>query len=348
VSNHRSQGASIAQRSVEALRSIPYDQLGFSPSQPGFTSQYVRGSVTYNTVQVTTPQVSPAASTSTAGGETFTVRRYLYWVDQASTFTQAYKQATVDVSWTDDVGPHSVSHDTIIYPGSLGPYKGVQGGSTTTTAPAGAPFAPDLTNATPAAAAPATSMDLAWTPATGGPVIVAWVVQYSTNNFTSSSSLSPNPIASMSTATVTGLQSSTVYQFRVGPLRAGDASPVVWSDIISTSTQASTPVAGPCTLSTEVLNPLSQQRNSTTRYLPSNISVVVTTTGDCQNLSARHSPTAGNVTTVALTPNGAKTSWTGTINGTTTVWDVGNHLVAIWDNIAGTSFANPAKVTVTP
>ena len=40
VASHRTDGASIASREIEAMRAVPYAQVGFYSDQPGYTATF--------------------------------------------------------------------------------------------------------------------------------------------------------------------------------------------------------------------------------------------------------------------------------------------------------------------
>ncbi|GAC1410178.1 MAG: hypothetical protein NVSMB57_03670 [Actinomycetota bacterium] len=347
ATGHRTDAVSLAVRDIEAMHAIPYEQLGFSSSQAGYSSTFVDGSKVYNTVRVAAPQMSPAQTSIVYSGVTYNLQRFIYWVDADSTHAEAYKQVSVVVSWTAGGVSRTVRQDSIIYPGSLGAYKGPQGGSAT-PAPAstGQPTAPSLT-ATQSVKAPSSQINLRWTPGATPPAVDHWVVQYSVDSFVTASTLPPSQPAAVTSFVATGLAAGTTYQFRVGAAGSPNGTPT-WSNVVSQSTTAGSSV-GACTITDETVTPTPVSRlSSTSQALASDVSVIVHSTGNCQSLSVRYTPMAGNNARVYLTADAPKTTWTGTMNGTATSWELGNHLITVWDEVATAAFAGPAGLTVNP
>src|SRR5207248_9644948 len=116
----------LATREAEAMRAVPYDSLGFSPSQAGYTATFEGGT----TVVVGSPQVDPSGPDQTTAGETYHFQRQIVWADAAaagnpaSTYSQAYKRVSAVVTWTDHGGAHTARQDALVYPGGQGPYAG--------------------------------------------------------------------------------------------------------------------------------------------------------------------------------------------------------------------------------
>jgi prepilin-type N-terminal cleavage/methylation domain-containing protein len=338
----RTDAMSLAERDIEAMRAIPYDQLGFNANQAGYSSIFVDSTGTYATVQVPQPQLSPSTQTVALGGRSFTLDRAIYWVggDRANTanYREAYKQTTVVVSWRDPTGMHQVRQQGIIYTGGQGAYVGPQGGGvTTTTVPAGAPTRPDLTAALDSIN-PSTTINLSWTVGADH-----WQVQYSTDNFVTANVLATGVTAT--TYQVTGRAPSSVYQFRVGAYAANGAGPA-WSDIV---TQTTAPGSGgaTCAVTSVTVTPTSIARAAGLQSLSGNISVSVITSGSCTSVSARYTPTT-TPARVMLTPNAGYTNWTGTLNGTATNWALGDHEITIWNELTTTPLNSTGGVTVTP
>jgi hypothetical protein len=275
------------------------------------------------------------------GRFTFTVNRAIYWVgadrSNPTNLPEAYKQTTVVVSWTDPTGPHTVRQEGIIYPGGQGAYAGRQGGVTTTTVPAGAPT-PSTLSAALDALNPSTTINLSWTVGAAN-----WQVQYSTDNF-----VTMNVLASGVTTTtykVTGRAPSSAYQFRVGAFAANGAGPA-WSNVVTQTTAAGSPGVA-CSVTSVSVTPTSVARTSGLQSLQANINVSVITTGACTSVSARYTPTTAPIR-LLLTPNAGKTTWSGVLDGSTTNWALGNHVIAIWNEATTTSLNSTGGVMVTP
>lgn len=152
----RSKAVSLATREVEAFRAMRYSEVPVSDATTTATDQI--------------------------GGRAFTIEKAVTWLNE-TTVNQAYKQATVAVSWEDGSGIHQVHQSTILYPGGLGPFA-----ATPSSAPApssNAPSAPTvLTAALPAGADGDTGVNLTWTmPTTSLELVDRFVIQYSTNSF---------------------------------------------------------------------------------------------------------------------------------------------------------------------
>ena len=210
VSGHRTDGASIASREIESMRAFPYAQVGFYADEPGYVSSF-EGFTTVSLgatspssgslvpkVEPQTPDPNAAAgyapdpnptnaSAVVLSGETFSMLRYVVWVnaqDTSTTYAQAYKRLTVIVSWSDQAGSHTVRQDSLLYPGGLGAYQGPMGGSSTTTTTA-APTNPSqpVLNTIVALAAPAgeTQVPLTWTQPAGGAAVTSYSIEYSTS-----------------------------------------------------------------------------------------------------------------------------------------------------------------------
>jgi hypothetical protein len=65
----------------------------------------------------------------------------------------------------------------------------------------------------------------------------------------------------------------------------------------------------------------------------------------CTSLTLRYEPTSSNLQVTTLTPNAAKTLWTANVLATTP-WDLGDHVIAVWDNVANAVFSGSSGITV--
>jgi type II secretory pathway pseudopilin PulG len=273
---HRTDAASIAGREIESMRAVGYGSVGFYQDQtsyPGNGSQQWTDPADGNkyavvTLGATTPAgapsqiqpVSPDPNAASAfvpdpnpananpivqGGVSYTVQRYVVWVDAKDAVTSydlAYKRLTVIVSWTDQVGPHQVRQDSLLYPGGQGKYqgpKGVAGSTTTTTTTPAAPAAPVL--APIPAPTVAGQLVLTWAAGTGGAPVTSQTIEYATDvNFTTVTPIN-NQSPTETTYTLSGLAASTTYFVRIVAYAGTSAA----SNVQSQTTLA--PPA-PCTL----------------------------------------------------------------------------------------------------
>jgi Tfp pilus assembly protein PilV len=337
MSGHRNEAVTLAVRDVESIRAIPYGELGFATSVAGYAPTFTDGANVFNTVTVPYSQLTPAPSPTVFRGESFQVSRSIYWVDRNGAPGSVYKRATVSVQWTDPAGTHAVRQDTDLYPGGLGPAVS----TSTTVAAAGVTSAPTLTAAANVAS-PSSAINLSWTAASGSAQTL-WRVQLSVDNFLTPHSLVDVPAAVLSYR-ATGLAAGTTYQFRVGAINGSQAP--VWSSVgtLATATGGAT---GPCQMLSERITPSTLTRDSVTHKLPSSpaIAIQVATSGNCVALSLRYQPSGGTSQVTSLAPNSTATTWTANLP-TTSPWDLGNHVIAVWDDVANAPFSGCAGITV--
>src|SRR5688500_584496 len=83
VSSVRSRGVAVATKETEAIRAVPYDEIGFFGDQTGYLSSF-EGAPTVTLAAATpagvTPRIAPTG-TLAVGPTTFTIRRHLTLVD---------------------------------------------------------------------------------------------------------------------------------------------------------------------------------------------------------------------------------------------------------------------------
>ena len=380
---HRTDGASIASREIEAMRAIPYGQVGFYEDQTGFTSTIMPGSLTTVDLGTTSPSTGllvpkiqpqtpdPNAAAGYApdpdpnnalpivmGGVKYTVSRSIVWInaqDATSTYAKAYKRMTVVVTWTDQAGGHTVTQESLLYPGGLGTYTGPMGGAatTTTTAAPFAPMSPVLSLGT-ALGSPAdqTSVPLTWTQPSGGGAVTSYSIEYSTNpsfppgNFTVIANQSPSVL----TFTVTNLSPDTTYYFVV--IAYAGALP---SSASNRQSQHTAPLPGPaCTLGG--LNVVGAQSLSTTGTIlqtngkmSEDLTLSWTTTGPCthayevRGVDPNGDPDPGS----PYSFNGNNGSYSATVNSSGSKgWAIGLHTFAVWDLTTSSSSAVVKTFTV--
>lgn len=330
--NNRARAVALATRDAEGMRAVPYDRVGFAASQEGFVSQFEG----LPSVVVGDPLLTPFDSAVDVGGMEFAIERYVVWVDAASVggYEDAYKRATVLVSWTDETGDHTVRQDAFVYPGGQGAYVGPQGGAASTTTTLAAVVAPSpplsLSATVPTGTEGATSVELAWTEA---PVSVtpvgSWVVESSTDSFFNSQRLTDTQPAGSLSFTVTGLSPGTTYSFRVAAMSSNGLMST-WSMVaVATTTPA---LSNSCGLGTASLTPSAVKRmHGVSTVLSSDVMATVNTTGSCSGLQVRYWPVAGLSQTVFLMQSASGGTWTGTLSGLVTAWDTGTHVVEVLD-----------------
>ncbi len=93
----RGHATALAEREVESLRSMAYDAIGLSSSDPGYVAAFEG----HPTVRVADAPAEPV-STEVEEGTEFTITRHVTWADLAAGGTStpnAYKRLTVIVTW---------------------------------------------------------------------------------------------------------------------------------------------------------------------------------------------------------------------------------------------------------
>lgn len=301
----RSKAISLATREIEAFRAMKYSDVVVSDVTTTITEQI--------------------------GGLTYTIEKAVTWLDE-STVNQAYKQATVAVSWGDGTGVHQVNQSTILYPGGLGPFTG--NSSATSTSSSNAPPAPTgLTAALPADPDGQTGVDLAWTmPTTGLELVERFVVQYSTNSFATVHEVTSTIPRASRDYRVTGLSAGTAYSFRLASeSSAGTRS--TWSPTASVTTSVSS--TSTCSIGTPAVTPSKIERKSANdgATLESNPVFSVNTSGTCSGLRIVYKPTVATTQSLVLSSSSGGL-FTGQLAGTTTQWDVGPHIIDLFDDLA--------------
>ncbi len=367
---HRTDGSSVASREIEAMRAVPYAQVGFYNDEPanvatfeGFTTVSL-GATSPGSGKLI-PQIEPqtpdpAAASGYApdprpanalpiiyGGVHYSVVRYVVWVsaqDASTTYAQAYKRLTVITTWSDQAGAHVARQDSLLYPGGLGPYQGAMGGpsTTTTTAAPFAPAAPVLAAITPLASpASQTQVALSWSQPGGGGAVTSYSVEYSTNasfpagNFTVITGLAP----SLTNYTVTSLTPSTTYYFEV--LAYAGAL----SSVSGTQSSTTTAAAAACTLGG--LNVAGATSLSTTGTILQNngkmsedLTLSWSTAGACPHTYAVKAVDPSNAADPSspYVLSGSGGAYSASVNASgSRGWAVGLHTFTVWDLTTNTA-----------
>lgn len=327
---HRVNGVALASRMSDQLRLVAYDRLGMADGTSSSNDPVCDSASPI--VIVANPAVAASDPPASTANVTYTVQRCVQWVaDSHPWSSQSYKRTTVVVSWSDVTGSHTVRQDSIAYPGGLGP----AGTTTTTTAPSctGSPLPAAVV--VPSSASPLAAR-LTWVTPLGSPVpIESWIVQYSTDGFTTTNTatddLATAPPNGFNTFVVGGLSSSTAYAFRVIAVGPAACAPVPRSTAAQTSltTGTGTAVAGCVALLVSVSPTVAQRDPGTSSLAPQSVRVTVNTNGNCSGLVATYAPNAGATGSVTLSSNGAV--WSGTVPAAlaTDAWDLGQHTISI-------------------
>lgn len=284
--NARTTATAVAAGEIEAMRAIPYADLGFATSAGGFRSSF-EGATTV----VVAPEVARVEPLDEReqDGTVFAVTRDIVWAsallgggpDVADT---AYKRTVVQVAWTDRYGPHQVRQDGGVYPGGLGVHGGP---TTTTTAPA------NLIPGTPVSLAASlgpdasSQIDLTW--GQGSPASTTWEIHQSSDNGITWTNLTTSQPGATTSYSVSGLAQATTYTFRVRGLLGDQNS--AWS----TSASATTASAGGVCASLSGSADPSPSTRAPSKYLDDAVLVKVNTNGGCTyGLRLRFTPGSGS------------------------------------------------------
>lgn len=328
--NARTTATAVAAGEIEAMRAVPYQDLGLAASATGFRSSF-EGATTV-VVASEVAKVVPMGERQ-QDGLSFAITRDIVWASALigagpDIADSAYKRTVVQVDWTDQYGPHQVRQDAGVYPGGLGQY----GASTTTTTTPGA-LIPGAPIGLAAALGPdgSSQVDLTW--AQGSPASTTWEIHQSSDNGTTWSTLTTSQPGATSAFSVSGLAQSTTYTFRVRGLLGEQVS--AWS----TSASATTASAGGVCASLSGSATPSPSSRLASKYLKDNVLVKVNTNGGCAyGLRLRVTPMSGSPAatyTVSMSEVGSEFQYTIAKNtykwttGATTfeILDPSNHVI---------------------
>ncbi|HZU72897.1 MAG TPA: prepilin-type N-terminal cleavage/methylation domain-containing protein [Acidimicrobiales bacterium] len=346
TANHRTTATGLAVAATEAVRAIPYADVGFYGDQTTPTQCSAQTNpVTLGSTSPSSPGplITPT-TTSTVNSVTYTVNRCIDWVDAgkpvgASTYSLAYKATTVYVSWTDQSGTHTVTQTSAVYPGGEGAYTGPENNynatTTTSTTTLGPPSAPTNPGAvTEAAPTNVDAIDVGWQAPTSSPTpITGYIVEYNTTgNFAGSGTYASSPtVTGGSCSTLPGdlcwtagsLTAGTTYYFQIISVgsNGSDSSPSSPVVQATTGTPTTSTTAG-CTVSALSVSPTSGVVDGTGKLVnASGFSLAVNGTSSCSSVSVSYT-TSGGSQSALLTANGGQ--FNGTAGTSGTVWNVGN------------------------
>ncbi|HEY2428048.1 MAG TPA: hypothetical protein VGI06_03885, partial [Acidimicrobiales bacterium] len=285
---------------------------------------------------------SPSAQPTDAllGGQSFSVADSAGPTTSSGGDAGAYEGLSVVVAWTDAAGPHRVEQDSAVPGPSAQPV--------TTDAGCPAPVvaaAPSV--ASPTAGGPA--LDVAWTEpplSTSVVPILRWGVETSPDGVTWTVSVTDEPVFPAGAAhavEVGGLQPGDAYAARLlayGACGAPGTSPVA---VASTPTAASG--GGGCDVGGVTLAaPVAPRAPDPVvpGSLANDVTIDATTASGCPDGLWAGVATSG--TAISAVPLSAVASgwFAGTIDGTGQAWDLGPHLVEIFE---GAPVAGPLPAT---
>lgn len=336
-SNARTIATAVASSEIEAMRAISYDKLGFDTSAAGYRASF-EGATTVVVALVAgeVAQVEPTGVRQ-QDGLNFGITRDIVWASALigagpAVANTAYKRTVVEVSWTDQHGPHKVRQDGGVYPGGLGAYGAST--STTTTPPAIIPGAP--VNLVASLGADSSSqINLAWVQ--GSPASTTWEIHQSSNSGVTWTTLTASQPGTTTNFSVSGLAQSTTYTYRVRGLLGAQTS--AWSTSASATTAAT---SGVCASLSGSATPSPSERLSS-KYLKTDVLVNVNTNGGCAyGLRIRFTPGDGSPpTTHTLSMSQVGSEFKYTISKNAYRWTTGSKTFEILDqsNIVITQIA---------
>ncbi len=358
-SRHVGDATGLASAQLAHAGAIPYQDLGFYGDQPGVVSTY-QGQQTVVLAATTpsggTPQVVPVQST-TVGTVNYTVDTAVVWADAAGPsgpYPQAYKRVYAVVSWHEGTGTEQVTENTLVYPGSIGPYTGPGSQSpdnpvTSVSDPAGLGASVPSVPGSPTDPG-ATEVDLSWSAPGSDPgyYVVEWATApnvlpaagTSGTGGPGSSGMfqsSPHEPGTATVFAVQSLTSSTQYWFEVVAWTSTGTSWAVSTSQVTATTDPP-PSDPPCTMSGLTVTGASSGNTGKTYLsrsgsMSENLDLVVGSTGSC---------TGATVTVVGAAPGGGTdpgspyalagsgSQWTATVpSAGQSTWPTGQHTFTV-------------------
>ena len=382
ASNVRSDAVGVAASTLAQVRALPYNLVGFYLGQSNFVltcPSSVAACATQSTVQLgsgTGPvgAFAPVAPLTTIGATTFTVTTYITWANAnvplgtcaatTSTCLQAYKEATVVVSWG---GKNrlagSVTESTLVYPGGQGQYTAAGGTHGAGNSCPGSPSPPIGVTAAAATNMSDTpdpgeyEVNLSWTPVALASEPCYYVVDVAPLNADlpatcasapgSSVQASPWQPGTAASYTVTsGLTPGTQYFFAVIAYNS-DGSQCAMSSTSPpvSATTDSAPPPTTCTVSSFTVTAVPSQSTAKTYEVNSgvmsdNLNLVVSTSGSgCSNLTVQgtlvNSTTQDPGSPYTLSA-GTGGQYTYTVPSSGVSWTTGQHVFVVYSGTTNT------------
>ena len=325
TSNGRARATHVATEELESMAAIPYGDLGFETGQTGYRATFEAS----DTVVVADPGTAPTGTT-TVEGQDYSVRRDITWAASGST-TQAFKRLIVQISWTDQVGSHSVRADGAMYPNGSEGVTATASSSPTSSPTPSAPGDPTGLSATAPVPTISTQLDLAWT--TGSPAPTFWEVNYSSNGGATWNVATTTQPGATTTYALTGLSPSTTYDVRVRGV--SDALTSGWATATGTTNAASTA----CTVPSVVVSPTTVDRKGNGK-LKADLLVTANTSGTCTGLKVKYPPSP------LLAMTGAGSTFTHTLDKDAYAWSAGSQTIYVYASDGITVLAQ-VGITVT-
>jgi len=170
----RSSMVELANGHIEAVRGLPYGQVGVLTTDSDYAAAYP-GNQHQGRDAVDVPAGAPSAVEVTPQGPgvpvPVTVRRWITWTDTTGGATHKMKRVDVQLEWNENGrAPRSLTLSSIVYPGGFG---------TTTTAPPALNQTPTASftysPATPAIGSPVTFTSTSYDPDTSDTLTYLWI-----------------------------------------------------------------------------------------------------------------------------------------------------------------------------